>query len=78
MSAQLYGPIAIDLNDGPVHADYSRGFDGKPAARLIVGEGTQSIAISVTNATPETLALLQEAVAELAAWTQRQALKAVA
>lgn len=78
MPAQLYGPIAIDLNDGPVRADYSRGFDGKQTARLIVGEGTQSIAISVTNASPEALAKLQEAVAELAAWTQRQNLKEVA
>lgn len=73
MAAQLYGPISIDLKDGPVRADYGRGFDGKPTARLIVGEGTQSIAVSVTDATPEALAQLQEAVAELVAWTQRQA-----
>ena len=78
MTAQLYGPISIDLNDGPVRADYSRSFDGKPTARLIVGDLTQSIAISVTNADPEALAKLQEAVAELAAWTQRQSLKAAA
>jgi hypothetical protein len=71
VSAQLYGPIAIDLNDGPVRADYSPGFDGKPTARLIVGEGTESIAISVTNSTPEVLAELLEKVAELGAWTAR-------
>lgn len=78
MAAQLYGPISIDLLDGPVRTDYGRGFDGKSTARLIVGEGTQSIAVSVTNATPEALAQLQEAVAELAAWTQRQNLLKVA
>ncbi|MET8081840.1 hypothetical protein [Streptomyces sp. NPDC005303] len=77
MPAQLYGPIRMDLNDGPVRTDYGRGFDGKPTARLVVGEGTQSVAVSVTNATPEALAQLQEAVAELVAWTQRQTLKAV-
>lgn len=78
MTAQLYGPIAIGLNDGPVTADYSRGFDGKPTARLIVGVGTQSIAVSVTDATPDAIAELQEKVAELAAWVQRQALREVA
>jgi hypothetical protein len=71
VSAQLYGPVCIDLNDGPVTADYSRGFDGKPTARLIVGEGTQSIAVSITNATPDAIDQLQEAVAQLAAWTKR-------
>lgn len=68
MPAQLYGPIAIELNDGPVRADYSRSFDGKPTARLVVGEGTQSIAISVTNASPAAIAALQEKIAELAVW----------
>ena len=71
MNAQLYGPISIDLNDGPVRAEYKRGFDGKPTARLIVGEGTQSIALSITNATPTVMADLAEKVAELAAWVQR-------
>ncbi len=74
MPAQLYGPIRIDLNDGPVHTDYGRDHNGKPTALLIVGEGTASIAVSVTNATPEALAQLQEAVARLAAWTQGQQL----
>lgn len=72
MPAQLYGPIRIDLNDGPVGTDYGRGNDGKPTARLIIGEGTQSVAVSVTEATPEALDRLAEAVAELKAWTQRQ------
>ena len=70
--AQLYGPISLDLSDGSVRAETSRGFDGKPTARLILGEGTQSIAISVTNSPAETLAELQEAVARLAAWVERQ------
>ncbi|MET9073935.1 hypothetical protein ABZX95_17545 [Streptomyces sp. NPDC004232] len=72
MSAQLYGGISLDLNDGPIRTEYTRGFDGKPTARLILGEGTQSVAISVTASPAETLAQLQEAVAELAAWQQRQ------
>lgn len=72
MSAQLYGGISLDLNDGPIRTEYSRGWDGKPTARLILGDGTQTIAISVTNSPAEILALLQEAVAELAAWQQRQ------
>ena len=77
MTAQLYGPISLDLADGPVRTDYSRGFDGKPTARLIIGEGTQSVAISVTKSPAEMLAQLQEAAAELAAWVQRQNLREV-
>lgn len=72
MSASLYGPIALDLSDGPIRTDYSRGFDGKPTARLILGDGTQAIAISISSSPAETLARLEAAVAELAAWQQRQ------
>lgn len=79
MTAQLYGGIALDLLDGPIRTKYFRsGFDGKPSAQLILGEGTQSIAISVTRCTPETLDELEAAVAELKAWVQRQSVKAVA
>ena len=70
--AQLYGPIRLDLNDGPVRAEYGRGIDGKPTALLVIGDGTEAVAVSVTNAGPEAIAQLQEVVAELAAWTQRQ------
>jgi hypothetical protein len=76
MSASLYGPIALDLADGPVQVDVSRGIDGKPRARLVFGEGTQAVAISVTESPAETLAELQEAVAQLIAWQQRQELLA--
>ncbi|MDH6610231.1 hypothetical protein M2164_005866 [Streptomyces sp. SAI-208] len=72
MPAQLYGPVRIDLNDGPVGTDYGRGFDGKSTARLVIGEGTESVAVSVTRSTPEALDQLAEAVAELKAWTLRQ------
>jgi len=71
--ADIYGGITVDLNDGPIRTEYSRDtFDGKPTARLVLGEGTQSIALSVTLSPVEILAELQEAVAELAAWVQRQ------
>lgn len=78
MTAQLYGPIALDLADGPIRTDYSRGFDGKPTARLILGEGTQSVAISVTQSTLATLDQMEAAVAELKAWVQRQTMREVA
>lgn len=78
MSAQLYGGIALDLLDGPVRTEYSRGDDGKQRARLVLGEGTQSIAISVTRCPIKTLEELETAVAELKAWVQRQALREVA
>lgn len=78
MSAQLYGPIALDLSDGPIRTEYSRGWDGKPTARLVLGDGTQSIAISVSDSPAETLARLEAAVAELAAWQQRQTMREVA
>lgn len=73
MTAQLYGGIALDLLDGPIRTQYSRSdFDGKPNARLVLGEGTQSIAISVTRSPVEALEELETAVAELKAWVQRQ------
>ncbi len=79
MTAQLFGPINLDLTDGPIRTDYSRSqFDGKPTARLILGDGTQAVAISVTESPAEVLAQLQEAVAELAAWVQRQNMREVA
>lgn len=76
MSAHLYGPINLDLADGPVRVDTSRGADGRQQARLVFGDLTQSIAISVTDSPAETLAELQEAVAQLVAWQKRQSLLA--
>lgn len=78
MNAQLFGPIAVALNDGPVTTEYGRGIEGKPFASLVIGDGTQSIAVSVTDATPDILATLAEKVAELAAWQQRHTLTEVA
>ncbi|NUP38945.1 MAG: hypothetical protein HOY76_18500 [Streptomyces sp.] len=72
MNSKLYGPVAVDLNDGPVDIQYGHDLDGKPTARLVIGDLGQSIAISVTTANPDTVAELEAKVAELAAWTQRQ------
>lgn len=73
MSAQLYGGISLDLSDGPIRTEYNRSeVDGKQMARLILGGGSQSVAISVTRSPAETIALLKEKVAELEAWVQRQ------
>jgi len=71
VNAQLYGGINIDLNDGPVATKYFRGGDGKMCAQLIIGEANESVAISVSNATPDAITQLLEKVAELGAWTQR-------
>ncbi|WP_432053660.1 hypothetical protein [Streptomyces sp. bgisy022] len=59
-------------------AEFDRGFDGREQARLVIGEPGSSIAITVTQASPEAVADLAEAAARLLAWTQRQALKEVA
>ena len=72
MSAQIYGGITVDLNDGPIRTEYNRGIDGKPMARLVIGTAGQSIGISVSESTVDTIAELEEAVAELKAWVQRQ------
>jgi hypothetical protein len=73
VSAEIYGGITIALNDAPIRCEYDRGIDGKPLARLVLGEPGKSIAISVTDSSPATVDQLAEAVARLAAWTQRQA-----
>lgn len=78
MSAQLYGPIALDLRDGPIDATYGYSEDGRPFARLVLGEGSQTVAISVTHTPADTLTHLQEAIAQIAAWTQRQNMREVA
>ncbi|MGW9397255.1 hypothetical protein [Streptomyces sp. NPDC055642] len=78
MSARLYGPIALDLADGPVAATYGRDDEGRPFARLVLGEGSQTVAISVTRTPAGTLTQLQEAIAQLAVWQQRQHVREVA
>lgn len=70
--ADIYGGITVDLNDGPVTATYGRDINGKPTAQLVIGEGARTLGLSVTDASPEAITQLQEAVARLAAWTQRQ------
>ncbi|MFD8008143.1 hypothetical protein [Streptomyces mirabilis] len=71
MTTRIIGGITVDLSDGPIRTEYSRGFNGKPTARLVIGEGSDSIGIAVSSSPAETLAQLQEAVAELAAWSAR-------
>lgn len=71
MSAHLYGPIALDLADGPVRVRMGLDSEGRPFARLILGDGSQQVAISVTNSDLTTLADLKSAAAELADWGQR-------
>lgn len=70
--ASIYGGITVDLNDGPVRTQYSRDTNGKPLARLVIGDGSESLAITVSNSGRDVVAQLEAAVAELTAWTQRQ------
>ncbi|MEZ3180346.1 hypothetical protein KYY02_17125 [Streptomyces pimonensis] len=78
MSADIYGGITVDLHDAPIRCEYDRDIDGKQMARLVIGEPGKSLAITVTNSSPDTVAELAEAVAQLAAWTKRQNLREVA
>lgn len=78
MSADIYGGINVDLNDAPIRCEYDHGIDGKQMARLVIGEPGKSLAISVTNSSPDTVDQLAEAVARLAAWTKRQNIREVA
>lgn len=70
--AQMYGGINFDLNDGPIRTKHFRAIEGKPCAQLVIGEAGQSVAISVSQSTSDTLDQLAEAVAELQAWVKRQ------
>ena len=72
MTAKLTGGLTFVLDDGPVRTEYSRGWDGKPTARLVLGDGPDNIAIAVSDSPAETLAQLQEAVSELRAWVTLQ------
>lgn len=76
--AEMYGGINLDLNGGPIRTKHFRTIDGKPCAQLVIGEAGQSVAISVTRSSVDTLTELETAVAELKAWVQRQAVKEVA
>lgn len=73
MSAQIIGGITYGLNDGQVHTRFGRSqLDGTPTARLVIGSGNEELVIVVTQSSPETLAQLEEAVAELRAEAERQ------
>ncbi|MFG3585043.1 hypothetical protein [Streptomyces sp. NPDC047990] len=71
MNSRIVGGVTVALNDGPIRTEYGRGFDGRPSARLVIGDGPDSVAISVTGSPGQLLDQLQAAVAELAAWTIR-------
>lgn len=78
MSAYLYGPISLDLGDGPVAATYGYDDDGRPFARLVLGEGSQQVAVSLTRTPAGTLTQLHEALARLAMWTKQPHVREVA
>ncbi|AVH59916.1 MULTISPECIES: hypothetical protein [Streptomyces] len=72
MTAKLTGGVTFLLDDGPIRTRYGRSeFTGKPTAWLALGD-SDGIEISVTDSSAETLAQLEEAVAELRAWAKRQ------
>ena len=70
--ADIYGGLTAALNDGPINTAYSRDINGKPTALLVIGDGTQTLGISVTDSSLATLDQLEAAVAELKAWALRQ------
>jgi len=70
VTAKLTGGVTF-LDDGPIRTKYGRSeFTGKPTAWLALGD-SDGIEISVTDSPAETLAQLEEAVAELRAWAKR-------
>ncbi|MEF9521359.1 hypothetical protein [Streptomyces sp. RB13] len=67
MAADIYGALTVDLNDAPIRTETGRDVFGKPMTRLVIGDNLHSIAITVSNSTPEKVAELAEAAAQLAA-----------
>lgn len=72
MTARIIGGVTVDLADGPIATRYDRDALGKQRAVLVIGDGSHQVGITVSGSSSETLAQLQEAVAELAAETARQ------
>ncbi|MFE2297974.1 hypothetical protein ACFXAW_07235 [Streptomyces sp. NPDC059445] len=73
MTARIIGGITYGLADGEVRTRYGRSqFDGTRTAHLVLGTGSDELAIVVSQSSPETLARLEEAVAELRAEAERQ------
>lgn len=73
MSTRIIGGITVDLDDGPIRTKYGRGeYDGKQTAWLLIGEGSDEVAITVAGSPAETLAKLQDAVSELRVWAALQ------
>ncbi|MGX1220407.1 hypothetical protein [Streptomyces ambofaciens] len=73
MAADIYGALTVDLNDAPIRTETGRDLFGKPMARLVIGENYRTIAITVSNSTPEKVAELAEAAAQLAACAEQMA-----
>jgi hypothetical protein len=75
MTTRIIGGITVNLGTGPIHTSYGHSdFDGTPTARLQLGP---DLVICASSATPETLRALEEAIAELRTWSERQARLAV-
>ncbi|SDL29055.1 hypothetical protein [Streptomyces indicus] len=69
-TARIIGGVTVDLNDGPVTTRYARSaHTGRPTAHLQIGP---DLAICFSVATPRAARELQEAVAELTAWVERE------
>jgi len=74
VTTRIIGGITVDLGKGPIHTSYGHSaFDGTPTAHLQLG---QDLVICVSSATPETLRALEESIAELRTWAERQELLA--
>lgn len=51
MSAHIIGGLAYDLDDKPVRADFSRGFEGMRQQQLVLGDEPSSCKLSVSLTT---------------------------
>jgi hypothetical protein len=73
MAVDIYGGLTVDLNDAPIRTETGRDAFGKQMVRLVIGENARTIAITVSNSTPEKVAELAEAAAQLAACAEQMA-----
>jgi hypothetical protein len=63
VSARIIGGLLYDLDDSPVRVDTGRSpFDGTPQQRLVLGDGSSELTISLTTTTVERIDDLIEAL----------------
>lgn len=64
MSARIIGGLVYDLDDKPVRADFSRGFDGMRQQQLVLGDecGSCKVSVSLTTTSIEGVDDLIEAL----------------